>query len=690
MKRFIAIVSPYNNFILRDSVRNSWLKNHEKGEYKFFVDKETSESDEVFINAEIGSRGFIAGIFDWIKQNCKEIPETVFRIKDTTYVEFNNIDVGSFAYGGAIPVVFPYMKSVLAFSDDFYFVSRKAIEAFESLDELADNEQDYVLLNLIKIGLEHDSLDLSDKTFILTKGHQTVKVPSKFKENEIRNYDFENIDMVKTEGYDQFYDSLLMYTLPIIVSAKQAAKRFYLYDKKVETVTLCYYVNQFLISADFNAAWHFDNEWNSVDELKIDSAKTTDPDLEKMVGQRFTKEGHCFYENGRYVLFEYTLKPYINNLVGTRWTNCLPDFCEDRIIYEDGTVRPNAQTYDASDLKIVYCEKERFVTMTTGEKPVLTNWCITGAGNVLPVKFVHYDSEVEETNAIRIKSLENKPEVFAFWYDPLQYKTSPIWIDNNVIGALKTFNDNGYKVILWSYQYAQNAPEWLEVRHADEIVDPAGFFTSEDTPAFESIEVFSGWFRLNLLAKYPNAIWTECDTICLNDKFPKADYFVADVSNLSGPEYKYSTSFCKLDQNNVICKFILNKIKEFVNAPFKPTEYDSEHFKNLKESSGSLVEFLNKLSSRDLSDGILSNIINHYGFGHMFTDRLMVFDGYNLNYPFMFYDVDRKFLPKALTSNKSVLILSNSNRFKGRAATPLNDNLHKNSFVNHLENAYND
>lgn len=690
MKRFIAIVSIYNNFILRDSVRNSWLKNHEKEEYKFFVDKETSEPDEVFINAEIGSREFIAGVFDWIKQNCKEIPETVFRINDTTYAEFNNIDVGSFAYGGAIPVVFPYMKSILAFSDDFYFVSRKAIEAFETLDELAENEQDYILLNLIRAGLEHGSLDLSDRTFILTKGSQTVKVPSKFKENEIRNYNFENVDIVKTEGYDQFYDSLLMYTLPAIVSAKSMTKRFYLYDKKAETIKFCYYVNQFLISTDFNAVWRFDNEWNSVDDLKIDSAKTTDPDLEKMVGQQFIKEGHGFYENNRYVLFEYTLKPYINKLVGTRWTNCLPDFCEDRVIYEDGTVRPDAQTYDKTNLKIVYCEKERFVTMTTDEHPILTNWCITGAGNVLPVKFVYYDPEAEENDIIRIKTLENKPEVFAFWYDPLQYKSSSILIDNTVIGALRTFNNNGYKVILWTYQPVQNVPEWLEVRPADEIVDPTEFFTPEETPIFKSIEVFSGWFRLNLLTKCPNVIWTECDTICLNDKFPKGNYFVADVSNIDQSEYRYSTSFCKLDQNEVICKFILNKIKEFVNDPLKLTEYDSEHFKNIKESSGSLVEFFNKLSSKDLSDGILTNIINHYGFGHMFTHPLMVFDGYNLKYPFMFYDVDRKFLPKALTSNKSVLILSNTSRFKGPAVTPLNDNLHKDSFVNHIENSYGD
>lgn len=78
--------------------------------------------------------------------------------------------------------------------------------------------------------------------------------------------------------------------------------------------------------------------------------------------------------------------------------------------------------------------------------------------------------------------------------------------------CLKSFLDNGHKVVLYHYGPLENVPNGIDLADATEILPQKDFLTHERTG---SPALHSDLFRYKMLQKSSNTIWADTDAYCM-------------------------------------------------------------------------------------------------------------------------------------------------------------------------------
>lgn len=96
------------------------------------------------------------------------------------------------------------------------------------------------------------------------------------------------------------------------------------------------------------------------------------------------------------------------------------------------------------------------------------------------------------------------PTIAALWmYGPLSFLEQL---------CLKSFVDNGHRVILYHYGPLENVPDGMELADANEILPQTNFLKHERTG---SPALHSDLFRYKMLEKSRNTIWADTDAYCV-------------------------------------------------------------------------------------------------------------------------------------------------------------------------------
>lgn len=160
-----------------------------------------------------------------------------------------------------------------------------------------------------------------------------------------------------------------------------------------------------------------------------------------------------------------------------------------------------------------------------------------------------------------------KQEISSFWYTPKGYKG----IGLMELLSIKSFIDNGYKFILYTYNLDDKIFRKLdelfddfELKDANEIVPFENYF-SDDRGA--GVAAFSDYFRYYMLYQ-KDAIWVDLDMICLNYIDLNEKYIFSqelDIQADKSEKYLITTSFLKFPKKSNFGENLIHEAEKIIN-----------------------------------------------------------------------------------------------------------------------------
>ncbi|MCV3383757.1 hypothetical protein L8T82_07900, partial [Campylobacter sp. IFREMER_LSEM_CL292] len=157
-----------------------------------------------------------------------------------------------------------------------------------------------------------------------------------------------------------------------------------------------------------------------------------------------------------------------------------------------------------------------------------------------------------------------KQEVSSFWYIPKGYDG----IGLMEILSIKSFIDNGYRFILYTYNLndiifnkLNDMFDDFELRDANEIISFERYF-SDDRGA--GVAAFSDYFRFNMLYKR-GGVWVDLDMICLNYIDISQNYIFSQEINNDETKPRITTSFLKFPKGSEFGKKLIYEADQIIN-----------------------------------------------------------------------------------------------------------------------------
>ncbi|MFG5124521.1 glycosyltransferase [Campylobacter lari] len=157
-----------------------------------------------------------------------------------------------------------------------------------------------------------------------------------------------------------------------------------------------------------------------------------------------------------------------------------------------------------------------------------------------------------------------KQEISSFWYTPKGYKS----IGLMELLSIKSFIDNGYKFILYTYNIDDKIFKKLdelfddfELKDANEIVSFRNYF-KDDRGA--GVAAFSDYFRFNLLY-LKGGVWVDLDMICLNYIDLNEKYIFTQEVDEDNTKSRITTSFLKFPKNSDFGKSLIQETEKIIN-----------------------------------------------------------------------------------------------------------------------------
>ncbi len=152
-----------------------------------------------------------------------------------------------------------------------------------------------------------------------------------------------------------------------------------------------------------------------------------------------------------------------------------------------------------------------------------------------------------------------KQEVSSFWYAPKNKSN----IGLMELLSIKSFLDNGYKFILYTYNLDDQIFVKLneifdnfELKDANEVVLFKNYF-SDDRGG--GVAAFSDYFRYYMLYNGKGEVWVDLDMICLNYVELNQEYIFSQEIDDDETKPRITTSFLKFPKNSEFGKnLILN------------------------------------------------------------------------------------------------------------------------------------
>ncbi|MFY4724212.1 glycosyltransferase [Campylobacter jejuni] len=157
-----------------------------------------------------------------------------------------------------------------------------------------------------------------------------------------------------------------------------------------------------------------------------------------------------------------------------------------------------------------------------------------------------------------------KQKVSSFWYTPKGYKG----IGLMELLSIKSFIDNGYKFILYTYNLNDKIFRKLdelfddfELKDANEIVSFKNYFR-DDRGA--GVAAFSDFFRFNLLY-LRGGVWVDLDMICLNHIDLNQEYIFTQEVDEDDKKPRITTSFLKFPKYSDFGKILIRESEKIIN-----------------------------------------------------------------------------------------------------------------------------
>lgn len=157
-----------------------------------------------------------------------------------------------------------------------------------------------------------------------------------------------------------------------------------------------------------------------------------------------------------------------------------------------------------------------------------------------------------------------KQEISSFWYTPKGYKS----IGLMELLSIKSFIDNGYKFILYTYNIDDKIFKKLdelfddfELKDANEIVSFRNYF-KDDRGA--GVAAFSDYFRFNLLY-LKGGVWVDLDMICLNYIDLNEKYIFTQEVDEDNTKSRITTSFLKFPKNSDFGKSLIQETEKIIS-----------------------------------------------------------------------------------------------------------------------------
>lgn len=157
-----------------------------------------------------------------------------------------------------------------------------------------------------------------------------------------------------------------------------------------------------------------------------------------------------------------------------------------------------------------------------------------------------------------------KQEISSFWYTPKGFKGIGVM----EILSIKSFIDNGYKFILYTYNLDDKIFKKLdelfvdfELKDANEIIAFENYF-SDDRSA--GVAAFSDYFRFNLLY-LRGGVWADLDMICLNHIDLNQEYIFSQEVDEDETKARITTSFLKFPKGSKFGKNLIDEAKKIIN-----------------------------------------------------------------------------------------------------------------------------
>ncbi|MGJ8587102.1 MAG: hypothetical protein ACSHXW_03025 [Yoonia sp.] len=158
-----------------------------------------------------------------------------------------------------------------------------------------------------------------------------------------------------------------------------------------------------------------------------------------------------------------------------------------------------------------------------------------------------------------------------------EYTIGALWIEGSLSYleqlCLKSFLDNGHRVVLYHYGELENVPDGIELADANEILPAKNFLVHEET---DSLALHSDLFRYRMLAKTDKMIWADTDAYCRKPFIP-----------IDGHLYGYQSE--KSINGGVLCfpkdSATFEKILAFTSDEYAvPTWYRQRYVRRLQRS----------------------------------------------------------------------------------------------------------
>ncbi|EGG1139979.1 hypothetical protein IDD79_000729, partial [Campylobacter jejuni] len=161
-----------------------------------------------------------------------------------------------------------------------------------------------------------------------------------------------------------------------------------------------------------------------------------------------------------------------------------------------------------------------------------------------------------------------KQEISSFWYTPRGYKG----IGLMELLSIKSFIDNGYKFILYTYNLDDKIFKKLdelfddfELKDANEIVSFKNYFRDDRG---SGVAAFSDYFRYNLLylkKKKGGGVWVDLDMICLNYIDLNEEYIFTQEVDEDNKKSRITTSFLKFSRYSDFGKNLIQEAEKIIN-----------------------------------------------------------------------------------------------------------------------------